>query len=218
MTTFVLIHGAGSDSRDWQLVKPVLEARGHQVVAPDLPCEDDSAGLSEYRDTVISELSDQGDLVVVGHSFGGFTAPLVCERVGTDLLVLVNGMIPAPGEPPGEWWANTKWNGRSAETEEETIEVFLQDVSQELARDALTREKEQSGTPLEAPWPLQEWPQVRTKIVVGRDDRFLPADFQRRVARERLGVGVDEMQGGHMVALSQPKELADRLERYATEK
>ncbi|MGH2825623.1 MAG: esterase/lipase family protein, partial [Actinomycetota bacterium] len=79
MATFVLIHGAASDSRDWQLIKPTLEGRGHQVVAPDLPCDEDSAGLLEYRDAVISALSDQTDLVVVAHSFGGFTAPLLCD-------------------------------------------------------------------------------------------------------------------------------------------
>lgn len=216
MAKFVLIHGAASDSRDWQLVGPILKKRGHDVVAPDLPCDDDSAGLEEYRDAVISAIPGGTGLVVVAHSLGGFTAPLVCDRVGAHLLVLVNAMIPAPGESPGEWWANTGWNGRSAETEEETIEVFLHDVSDELARDALTRGKDQSGTPFEKAWPLEGWPQVPTKVLIGRDDRFLPADFQRRVARERLGVTGDEMDGGHVLALSQPDELADRLERYAT--
>jgi hypothetical protein len=48
--------------------------------------------------------------------------------------------------------------------------------------------------------------------VVGRDDRLFPAVFQRRVARERLGIDTDEIDGGHMVALSRPRELADRLE------
>ncbi len=217
MATFVLIHGAASDARDWQLVTPILEAHGHQVVAPDLPCEDDSAGLSEYCDAVISAIPEPTDLVVVAHSFGGFTAPLVCDRVGADLLVMVNGMIPAPGESPGEWWANTAWNGRSPETEEETIDVFLNDVSYEMARDTLARAKAQSGTPFEKAWPLEAWPQVRTRVLIGRDDHFLPADFQRRLARERLGVTAEEMDGGHVLALSQPQELAERLERYLAE-
>ncbi len=216
MANFVLIHGAASDSRDWQLVRPILESLGHRVVAPDLPCDDDSAGLEEYRDAVISSLADRTNLVVVGHSFGGFTAPLVCQRVGAELLVLVNGMIPAPGESPGEWWANTGWSGRSAETEEEMTEVFLHDVSPELARDALTRRKDQSGTPFENAWPLDAWPQVPTKVLIGQDDRFLPAQFQRQIVHARLHVVPDEMCGGHLVALSQPQELADRLERYLT--
>jgi hypothetical protein len=53
-------------------------------------------------------------------------------------------------------------------------------------------------------------------VLIGRDDRFFPADFQRHVARERLGISADEMTGGHLVALSQPEELAARLEAYAT--
>jgi pimeloyl-ACP methyl ester carboxylesterase len=183
-------------------------------VAPDLPCDDDSAGLEEYRDAIISALSYGTGFIVVAHSFGGFTAPLVCDRIGADLLVLVNAMIPAPGESPGEWWANTEWNGRFAETEEETIAVFLHDVSDELARDALTRQKHQSGTPFEKAWPLEGWPEVSTRVLIGQDDRFLPADFQRHVAQDRLGVIPDEMSGGHLVALSQPQELAVRLERY----
>ena len=40
------------------------------------------------------------------------TAPLVCARVPAELLVLVAAMVPAPGEPPGDWWQNTGWAGR----------------------------------------------------------------------------------------------------------
>ena len=77
MATYVLIHGAGSDSWYWHLVAPELRARGHDVVAPDLPCEDDSAGLSEYADVVVDDIGDRTDLVVVAQSLAGFTAPLV---------------------------------------------------------------------------------------------------------------------------------------------
>jgi hypothetical protein len=51
-------------------------------------------------------------------------------------------------------------------------------------------------------------------VLVGRDDRLFPAAMQRRVARERLGIDADEIAGGHMLALSRPRELADRLEAY----
>jgi hypothetical protein len=53
-------------------------------------------------------------------------------------------------------------------------------------------------------------------VLVGRDDRFFPAPFQRRVAEERLGITPDEMPGGHCLALSRPAELADRLVAYWT--
>ena len=214
MATFVLIHGAASDSRDWDQLRPELEALGHEAVAPDLPCEDNSAGLNEYADSVVRAAGDASEIAVVGHSFGGFTAPLVCDRIETRLLVMVNGMLPAPGESPGEWWGNTGWNGRSAETEEEMMDVFLHDVPADVARSAIKRVKNQSGTPFEKPWPLAVWPSVRTRVLIGKDDRFLPAEFQRRVAHERLGVTPDEMEGGHLLAVSRPHELAARIDGY----
>src|ERR671912_881867 len=107
MATFVLIHGAGGDSWYWHLVVPELRARGHEVVAVDLPCEDDSAGLPEYADAVVDAIGDRTDLVLVAQSMAGFTAPLVCERVPVDLLVMLNAMVPSPGESAEEWWANT---------------------------------------------------------------------------------------------------------------
>lgn len=69
-------------------------------------------------------------------------------------------------------------------------------------------------TPLEEPWSLSVWPDVPTRVLAGRQDRMFPLEFQRRIARERLGLEVDEIDGGHMVALSNPAVLADRLESY----
>ena len=98
MTTFALIHGAGDVGWYWHLVEAELGERGHDVVAPDLPCDDDSAGLSEYADTVIEAIGERTDLVVVAQSLGGFTAPLVCERVPVKLLV-ATGLIRCTAEP-----------------------------------------------------------------------------------------------------------------------
>ena len=98
MTTFVLIHGGGDVGWYWHLLEAELRARGHDVVAPDLPCEDDSAGLGEYADAVVEAIGERTDLVVVGQSYGGFTAPLVAARLPVDLLVLLAAMIPSPGK------------------------------------------------------------------------------------------------------------------------
>ncbi len=227
MATYVLIHGAGSDSWYWHLVVPELRARGHDVVAVDLPCDDDSAGLSEYADTVVDAIGDRTDLVVVAQSLGGFTAPLVCDRVPVSLLVLVAAMVPLPGEAPGDWWANTgheqakreqaERDGRATDEDDDVFTLFLHDLPPDLAAQAMTKGRAQSGTPFERPWPLEAWPDVPTKFLLCRDDRFFPAEFMRRVVRERLGITPDEMDGGHLPALSRPKELADRLEAYRTE-
>lgn len=107
MSVFVLIPGAGGAAWYWHRVVPELRARGHEVVAVELPGADESAGLPEYTDAVVAAVGDHDDVVVVAQSMGGFTAPMVCARVPVALLVLVNAMIPLPGETPGAWWDNT---------------------------------------------------------------------------------------------------------------
>ena len=225
MANFVLLHGAGSDSWYWHLVAPELVARGHAVVAPDLPCDDDSAGLAEYTDVVVDAIGDRSEVVLVAQSMAGFTAPLVCDRIPVELMVLVAAMVPQPGEAPGDWWTNTGFEqahrdlavaqGRPTDGEFDVEAEFLHDVPPDVSAQLLARPvRDQSGTPFEKPWPLDAWPDVPTRFLLCRDDRFFPADFQRRVVRERLGIVPDEMDGGHLSALSRPQELAARLDAY----
>src|SRR5919202_535904 len=147
------------------------------------------------------------------------------ETVAVDLLVMLNAMVPSPGESGGEWWSNTghararreqaERDGRDLAADEDLWDAFFHDVPPEVAAEAWARgEPRQSGTPFAQPWPLPKWPDVPTRFLQGRDDRFFPVEFQRRVVRERLGIIPDEMAGGHLVALSRPKELAGRLEAY----
>lgn len=223
MATYVLIHGAGDVAWYWHMLEAELRKRGHDVVAPDLPCEDDSAGLVEYADAVVAAIGDRRELIVVAQSFGGFTAPLVCERVPVDLLVLLAGMVPSPGERPEDWPVNTGHEQAQKEQEQrggpaaDDVALFYHDVPPDVAAEALRRGRRQSATPGKKPWPLRAWPNVPTKFLLCRDDRFFPAKFMRRVARERLGITPDEIDGSHCVALSRPKELADRLEAYRAE-
>lgn len=208
MATYVLIHGAGDVAWSWHLLEAELRDRGHDVVAVDLPCDDDAAGLAAYTDTVVEAVGERPEPVVVAHSFGGFTGPLVCARVPVELLVLLTAMVPAPGEAPGEWWANTGYEGGDGDP----VDLFLHDVPPDLAAEALARGREQSAAPMGEPWPLDAWPEVRTRFVLCRDDRFFTPGFVRRMVRDRLGITPDEMSGSHGVALSRPAELADLLE------
>ncbi len=224
LATFVLIHGAGDTAWYWHLLEPELRDRGHEVVAMDLPCDEDSAGLPEYADTVLTAIGDRRDLVLVAQSFGGFTAPLVCERVPVDLMVLVAAMVPAPGEAPNDYWANTHYAASRSEDAERgdpvdeeqagTIATFYHDVPADLAAEAVRRGRHQSEARMTEPSPLRAWPDVPTRVLVCRDDRLFPVDWLRRVVTERLGITPDEIDSGHCVALSRPKELADRLHGF----
>jgi pimeloyl-ACP methyl ester carboxylesterase len=212
MSTFVLIHGAGDVGWYWHLVEAELRSRGHDVVAPDLPCDDDRAGLPEYADAVIAAIGERTDLVVVGQSLGGFVAPLVCARVPVDRLILVAPMIPAPGEAVTDYWAATGWD---REVRGDHDDWFYQDVPRARAARAREHGRAQSEARLSEPSPLTAWPDVPTRVLICRDDRMFPPAFLRRVARERLGIEPDEIDGGHTPALSRPVELAGRLDAYA---
>jgi pimeloyl-ACP methyl ester carboxylesterase len=98
---------------------------------------------------------------------------------------------------------------------EDDIAWFYQDVPPDLASEAIERSRSQSEARFGEPWPLAAWPDVPTRVLLCRDDRVFPAAFVRRVARERLGIDPDEIDGGHTPALSRPTELAERLEAYA---
>ncbi|MGH2379998.1 MAG: alpha/beta hydrolase [Candidatus Limnocylindria bacterium] len=213
MATYALIHGAYDVGWYWHLVERELLERGHRSVAPDLPIEDDDASLLDNAQVVLNEIKathDGGELIVVGHSWGGYIAPIVADRAKADRLVLVAPMIPQPGETGDEMWEATGWKF----PREESGDTFYHDVDPTLANEARSRERRQSETTSREPWPLDAWPDLPTHVVIGRDDRFFRADWLRGVVRDRLGVEPDELATGHTPALSRPRELVELLESY----
>lgn len=225
MSTFVLVHGAGDVGWSWHLVVAELRALGHDAVAPDLPCEDEDAGLPEFTESVLAAIGGRGDLVVVGHSFGGLTAPLVADRLrdtGLVRLLYLAAMIPAPGERPADWWENTGYERAAREQSaqdggltghEDPFVSFWNGVPRPLAEEAERRSRGQAGASSAAPWPLAAHPAVPTRVLACREDRFFPLAFQRRVARERLDLEVEEVVGCHCAMLSHPREIALALVR-----
>ncbi|MFE6994668.1 alpha/beta fold hydrolase [Microbacterium sp. NPDC057659] len=224
MTTFVLIHGGGDTGSSFGLVAKQLEARGHEVLAPDLPASDDALRLEDYADAVVALVGSRRDVVVLGHSFGGFTAPLAAARLPATALVLLAGMVPLPGESPERWWAATGYAEAVAAQaardggltgNEDPYVSYYHDVPRALAAEALRRERDHpSMTAYAEPWPAEAWPDVPTHFLLCTEDRIFPPDLFRRIVPERLGIVPDEMPGGHCVFLSRPVELADRLVRY----
>jgi pimeloyl-ACP methyl ester carboxylesterase len=228
MATFALIPGGGGDPWEWHRLVAELTSRGHEAIAIRLPAEDDTAGWSDYADAVVDAIGDRDAVILVAASMGGFTAPIVCTRRRVDLLVLLNAMIPVPGETFNTWGANTGSRPASREYHASlglsTVEagndavIYYHDLPSDIRAEAQARTwQHQSMTPLDEPWPLGSWPDVPTRVLAGRHDRLFPLAFQRRVARERLAIEVDEIDGGHLLAMSNPGALADRLEAYRLE-
>ena len=224
MSTFVLIPGAGGAASFWSRVTPLLEAGHHEAIAVDLPGADEAAGLPEYTDLVLAAMGDRDDVVLVAQSMGAFTAPMVCARGPVRLLLLVNAMIPRPGETPGEWGGDTgseeariaaaRDGGYPAELDLESY--FLHDLPAEVLASGELEGGPEADIAFGQPCAIDRWPDVPTGVISGRDDRLFPLEFQRRVAKDRLGLEVDVVPGGHLAALSYPAALADQILQAST--
>lgn len=196
----------------------VLVQAGHEAIAVDLPGDDETAGLPRYADLVVDAIGPRSEVVLVAGSLGGFTAPLVCERVPVHELVLVNAMIPEPGERAREWWVRTG----ALKAQEEAARAggygpfsvqtyFLHDVDAALAAEGEQYQRFEADIAFESACDFQAWPAIGIRVVAGTDDRFFPVGLQRRLARDRLGVEADVLPGGHLLPLVQPRLVADYL-------
>lgn len=165
MASYVLAPGAGGDDWYWHRLVPALRERGHDAVAVALPATDDSAGWSEYADVIVDAIGDRPEPILVAQSLGGFSAPLACERKPVEQLVLLNAMIPEPGETGEAWWSNTGQREAQLEylatigvTPEEASDdrvLYFHDVPPGVVAEAERRgDPGQSWTPMTQPWPL----------------------------------------------------------------
>lgn len=221
--TYVLVPGAGGAASFWSLVRQEMTARGVDSVAVSLPGGDETKGLPEYVDLVVEAASPFDDVVLVGQSLGGFSAAWAADRISPRELVLVNAMIPLPGETGGQWWAatgaeqariaNDVREGRDPDTGLDEEVYFFHDVPAQVLAAATEEQQDESESIFAAPWGLGTWPNVRTRVIAGADDRLFPVGFQAEVARRRLGLGVEIVPGGHLAALSHPRELTDAILR-----
>ena len=225
MASFALVPGAGGMAWYWHRVVPLIRAAGHEPIAVELPGDDRHAGLAVYAGIVIRAIAERDDVVLVARSLAGFTAPLVCARTPVRMVVLVNAMIPKPGETAGAWWNATgaveareraaASGGYATEFDVETY--FLHDAPKEVLHAGPEQPREEAETVFGEPCRFERWPDVPIHVLAGRDDRFFPIEFQRRVARDRLGEEVDEITGGHLVALSNAEGLTQRLIAYKSD-
>lgn len=213
--TYVLVPGAGGLAAFWHLVQAELASRGLPSIAVDLPGDDATQGLPEYVDRIVEAAAGADDVVLVGQSIGGFSASWAATLLPASRLVLLNAMIPLPGETAGQWWeatgsgeamrANDIAQGRDPDGGFDPDVYFFHDVPAGALEAG--EDRDETDTVFAAPWGPDAWPDVPTVVVAARDDRLFPFEFQQRVARERLGLDVVEVPGGHLAALSRPAEV-----------
>jgi alpha/beta hydrolase family protein len=202
MASFSLVHGAWHGGWCWDLVRTELEGRGHVVAAPDLPCDDVAAGAEEYAAVV--PVAD----VVVGHSLGGLTIPFVEAHTHVFLCALVGG---------------TGWEGvfvpgfGAARVRDELGRSYYPDPAAAARELQYPAEHAHLASKLrpQAPYDAQPRAVERAVYVVCADDGAIRPRWQRRLARDVLGVEPVELLSGHSPMLSHPRELADLLDALA---
>lgn len=235
MTTFALVHGAWHTGKCWDPTAVLLREAGHTVVAPDLPCEDAGAGLGDYAATVVTALGERhpaDDVVLVGHSLGGLTIPLVAAAVPVRALVFLCALLPLPGASVAddlyqlddtfapEWGKlsshlevhddrSTSWP--AGPVDPTAIDALYHDCPPALAAWASSQLRRQARAPSLEPCPLSGYPEVPTSAIVCSADRVLNAVSCARHAIERLDASVVWLDGGHSPMLAQPRALADAL-------
>ena len=227
MSTFVLVHGAWHGAWCWERLVPELARRDHGAIAVDLPASDGTATFDTYARAVHDAIpSGLDDVVLVGHSLGAMTIPLVARDRGVRAVVFLCGVVPKIGgfpweedvvmDPPGAYEPLVKHDDGSTTwpSVEAATNAMYQDCSAEDAAWAFEHLRAQNSSGLWAsPYPLEAWPDVKMASVFATEDRALNPDWSRFVARNRLNVDPIELPGSHSPFISRPADLADALLR-----
>jgi pimeloyl-ACP methyl ester carboxylesterase len=221
MSVFGLVHGAWHGAWVWERLAPELEVRGHHPVAVELPSDDTDKGLDDYACAVADALGDADDVVLVGHSLGGLTVPLVPALRPVARIVLVAALVPRPGQSlidqlrgedrgillPGNAGRSTDEDKRTAWTDAAVaIDALFHDALPVDAAAAFARLRPQAARSQVEPTPLRTWPDVPTEYLVCAQDRMIDPDYQRRQKFTQRTLA-----SGHSPMLSHPLELARLL-------
>ena len=224
--TVVLVHGAFADSSGWNGVVERLHAEGVQVTAPANPLRGisaDSAYVASYFGQV------PGPVVAVGHSYGG----AVISNAATDAdnvvgLVYVAAFAPDEGETLGGIEQDSRDSvlntalvplqyptGQGEETAVEFAidpakfhDAFAADLPAGQTAVMAATQRPAAELAFSEPNGAPAWKRLPSWAVVPNGDRAAGADVLRSMA-ERAGATTTEVEGSHVIMISQPQAVAD---------
>ena len=220
--TFCLLHGAWHDGSCWHDVARELRARGHAVVAPDLPLHDPAAGYAARLAPAVELVSGvDGPVVIVGHSLGSDYAAALAPELGAPSVVHLCprlGDLPSPpGAPrrtrPGFPWPGPDERGLTTWDPKAAAHAMYGRLDPALARDLAARLRPLAAAP--EPYPLERHPDVPTAVIYAAGDELFEPAWIRFMARQRLGVEPFELPGGHVPMYEVPGRLSAVLDGLA---
>jgi pimeloyl-ACP methyl ester carboxylesterase len=222
--TVVLVHGAFADASSWNGVIERLQAKGIQVTAPANPLRGIAAD-SAYVRAVLEQI--EGPVVAVGHSYGGAVITnAAADAKNVVALVYVAAFAPDEGEMLGAVEAGSKdsvlnsalvprnypANGGSA-TEfyidpAKARDAFAGDLSEQEAAVIAATQRPISELAFSEPSGRPAWEDRPSWAVVATGDKAAGTDVTRSMA-ERAGAAITELEGSHVIMVSQPQAVTD---------
>lgn len=229
MATFGLVHGSWQASWVWDALSAELAKLGHRSIAADMPCEDPDAGAADYAQVMVEALKDEGDdVIMVGHSLGGLSIPVVAAQRPVKTLVFLAAGVPRVGMSYAEQLrlegirrqevfdkVLLDEHGCTILPADVAVGALYNDCEPGVAKWASSKLRYQGQRPMTEVTPLLEWPSSDSEYIACHGDRVLDADWQCRTARQRLCVEPIEFGGDHSPMLSAPTVLAEILDGIA---
>jgi pimeloyl-ACP methyl ester carboxylesterase len=224
--TFALVHGGQQGAWVFDLLRGELDAKGFGSIAVELPASDTTAGTARYAEIITSALSTvAGDVVLLGHSMGGLTIPLVALQRPISRLVFLCAAYPEPGRShfdvrsnqPGESVAAGPQSAWATPGDSHMLsrdlarDLFFHDCPPPLQEWALDRLRPQARRPMTEVTPLTRWPNTPRTLIIASEDRCIPRESAISTARRLFGEAPIEVPGGHCPSLSRPALLASML-------
>ncbi len=224
--TVVLVHGAFADAGSWAAVTELLLGAGVAVQAPANPLRG-IAGDSAYIASVLTQIS--GPVLAVGHSYGGaIISNAATQATNVVGLVFVAAFAPDENEVLGEVEGTSRDSalgsallqrqfpaGGAGETAVELYvdpakfhEVFSRDLPEAQAATLGASQRPVAASAFDEKNGVPAWKTLPSWAVVATGDKAAGADVIRRMA-QRAGAEITELEGSHVIMISQPRAVAD---------
>ena len=218
----VLVHGGFVDGSGWAGVYQALKGKGHNVVVVQNPTKtlpDDVAATRAAIESV------EGEVVLVGHSYGGVVITEAGTHPRVSSLVYITAFAPDKGESVASLIANPPpgapvppilppRDGYLFLDRSRFAASFAADVGADAAAFMADSQVPWGVEALSGAVTQPAWRAKPSHYLVATEDRMIPPPAQRAMAR-RAGARVSEVAGSHAIYVSKPAEVADFIRQAA---
>lgn len=216
-TTIVLVHGAFEDGSSWARVIPLLQAKGHHVIAVQNNLTSQASDVASPRRVIEAQ---SGPVIVVGHSYGGVViTSAAAGNPNVKALVYITAFAPEPGEVLGELIGKFSPSDLGAALQPDSAgflfinptklrALIAQDVTEQQAAIMAATQKPIAGAAFSESINQAAWKDIPSWFLVTTQDHAIKPELQRFMA-ERIHAHTIELDSSHVPFLSHPDAVAD---------